>query len=594
MILYIYHFTKVNGQCTTTSCFLSVRKYHDWRWDFLLPSVMTVKHLIRLLWLAIITITIVLSFLTVSGGETGGNTIRYGIVPHFMEQPEKVDEFYRMIQFKNTTIDKVIVIAPDHFRVTTGVAETICSWDEAEICYKKTCVPLWSLQLSLPCFDTTPASWGKIELRDHGIGEHLKRIDRYLSGAAVVPILVQPRSVYEVYESLRELARDDITENVLVLASVDFSHYIGDNFGRLHDTTTTYVLSSSRDIADFTTIEADCPACLYTISQLARGEGLSPVFRHRDSSSKRPADFFDPEATSRQFIYYTSAKKKADNGLTVAFFGDFIYTDAIKETLPSQASAKFFFEEFYQQKNILANAQNFIHRPLFGIDFVWFAMEGPIAPWGVCSYQKGVRGICSDDTILPVLQEVWFSVASITNNHTLDNGKEGVQVTKETLEKNWITPFGTVIGNDLSVVDQGIYKGTKRWISYARHGFDFTETQDMLEGACKQLEQNAFKDVNLVSVHRGNEFQTTHDASQQYIGRKLIDCGADVIIGHHPHVPQDIERYKKKPIIYSLGNFLFDDQKACEGRYVLLDIPFKRGKVRDIILKTGTVKSCPE
>jgi poly-gamma-glutamate synthesis protein (capsule biosynthesis protein) len=44
----------------------------------------------------------------------------------------------------------------------------------------------------------------------------------------------------------------------------------------------------------------------------------------------------------------------------------------------------------------------------------------------------------------------------------------------------------------------------------------------------------------MVSVHRGREYETTHSAEQESIGRQLIDCGADIIIGHHPHVIQDI------------------------------------------------------
>jgi poly-gamma-glutamate synthesis protein (capsule biosynthesis protein) len=46
--------------------------------------------------------------------------------------------------------------------------------------------------------------------------------------------------------------------------------------------------------------------------------------------------------------------------------------------------------------------------------------------------------------------------------------------------------------------------------------------------------------INIVSVHRGREYETTHNIEQESLGKQLIDCGADIIIGHHPHVIQDI------------------------------------------------------
>jgi poly-gamma-glutamate synthesis protein (capsule biosynthesis protein) len=74
------------------------------------------------------------------------------------------------------------------------------------------------------------------------------------------------------------------------------------------------------------------------------------------------------------------------------------------------------------------------------------------------------------------------------------------------------------------------------------------------------------------------------------LGKQLIDCGADAIIGHHPHVIQDIWRYKNKPIIYSLGNFLFDMNTPTAtkiGGYVLIDYQ----NDWKITLSTGTTNA---
>lgn len=61
-----------------------------------------------------------------------------------------------------------------------------------------------------------------------------------------------------------------------------------------------------------------------------------------------------------------------------------------------------------------------------------------------------------------------------------------------------------------------------------------------------------------MSLHWGNEYIHYPSISQIKLAHKIIDAGIDIIIGHHPHVIQPVERYKNGVIFYSLGNFLFD------------------------------------
>jgi poly-gamma-glutamate synthesis protein (capsule biosynthesis protein) len=61
-----------------------------------------------------------------------------------------------------------------------------------------------------------------------------------------------------------------------------------------------------------------------------------------------------------------------------------------------------------------------------------------------------------------------------------------------------------------------------------------------------------------VYVHWGNEYELKHSEQQEALAHYVIDSGIDAVIGHHPHVVQDIEIYNGKPIFYSLGNFIFD------------------------------------
>ncbi len=72
------------------------------------------------------------------------------------------------------------------------------------------------------------------------------------------------------------------------------------------------------------------------------------------------------------------------------------------------------------------------------------------------------------------------------------------------------------------------------------------------------MNAKAQSDVLIVSFHFGEEYKTVHNSRQEELAHGAIDSGADMVIGHHPHVIEDVEVYKDKPIVYSLGNFIFD------------------------------------
>ena len=82
-------------------------------------------------------------------------------------------------------------------------------------------------------------------------------------------------------------------------------------------------------------------------------------------------------------------------------------------------------------------------------------------------------------------------------------------------------------------------------------------------------------DLLAVSLHWGIEDSFKITPEQVEFARKLIDDGADVILGHHPHQFQGMEVYKGKPIFYSLGNFLFDQNDPENMESFIVDMKFK-------------------
>ncbi|MBM5790029.1 CapA family protein, partial [Candidatus Parcubacteria bacterium] len=79
-------------------------------------------------------------------------------------------------------------------------------------------------------------------------------------------------------------------------------------------------------------------------------------------------------------------------------------------------------------------------------------------------------------------------------------------------------------------------------------------------------------DMVIVSMHWGEEYQPVPEQATVQLAHTLVDAGADVIFGHHPHVLQPVERYKDKLIFYSLGNFVFDQRGEEQNRSLIATV----------------------
>lgn len=87
-------------------------------------------------------------------------------------------------------------------------------------------------------------------------------------------------------------------------------------------------------------------------------------------------------------------------------------------------------------------------------------------------------------------------------------------------------------------------------------------------------------DYVMVQIHWGDERQTSFQPEEQEIAHRLVDAGADVIVGHHPHVLQGFEYYNNGFIAYSLGNFLFPDYVEKETAYTgYLQVEIEDGEI---------------
>lgn len=169
------------------------------------------------------------------------------------------------------------------------------------------------------------------------------------------------------------------------------------------------------------------------------------------------------------------------------------------------------------------------------------------------------------------LQEIGIDLVSLANNHTLDFGTDALLDTFTALDAAGIAYVGagadidrakelqtfTVRGRTVGYLAASrVYPDWSWEAGKGRPGMlsAYGDAKILLD----QVRQaGEFCDYLVVYMHWGIEKNETPEDYQRELGKKLIDAGADLVIGSHPHVLQGIEYYQGKPIVYSLGNFVF-------------------------------------
>lgn len=191
-----------------------------------------------------------------------------------------------------------------------------------------------------------------------------------------------------------------------------------------------------------------------------------------------------------------------------------------------------------------------------GWDFVGSNLEGAVTDNGAHYPPNMGYDFAFDPALVGKFKDYNFNFFALANNHLTDQGIKGVEETRKNLDLLGISYAGcpdAMVDSCSSLIKEvGDLKVGLAAFSMVYHNFDLAKAEAVIQ----DLKQKS--DLVIVNIHWGNEYQHQFNKYQEAIGHALIDAGADVIIGHHPHVVQGLEIYQGKPIFYSLGNFVFD------------------------------------
>ena len=298
----------------------------------------------------------------------------------------------------------------------------------------------------------------------------------------------------------------------------------------------------------------------------------------------------------------SSVAGKKDDSKTVRIManGDLLYHDGLYMSAQKADGSYDFSENFTYVKDWLQQG-----------DLVLGDFEGTIRS----DYPLGGYPLFNaPEAVVPAIKDAGYQVVDLAHNHILDSGLEGVFTTAKAFENHGISPVGvyTHKNRDKAPILIKEVKGIKIAILAYSYGFNGLESnlsqkemdhhlstfdEDKMKAEIKQAEKEA--DITVVMPQTGIEYQLEPNEEQVELYHKMVDWGADIIFGGHPHVVQPSEILEKdgqkKLIIYSMGNFISNqrietmagvDTAEWAERGVLMDVTIEKTD-KGTIIKTA-------
>lgn len=484
-----------------------------------------------------------------------------GVIPHHLVAAAQMADFFETIKGQKPPV--VVVIGPNHLNRGRSPIST------SEYAWKTSSGDI------APANEVRQKLLGKdIAIDENAVGQEwsvgavVPFIKHTWPEATIVPLIIKSTATTSTLNEVALALSRTLPADSLVLASVDFSHYLPSFVADFHDMLAEDILASGSPLR-LPKAEVDSPGSLYALLRYNELVGAKKWHLVAKSNSATIADKPEwLETTSHVLGYFTPGAPEGGNRvITMQFFGDIMIDRQVAKVMGGKGFSYLF-----------AKLQGQEQRFFTGADLLMANLEGAFAPSRIATTKE--IAFRFDPKWAKQLKSYGFGAVSLANNHTLDMGRANVVFTEKTLADAGIAYCGRQFteGKDYNLV-LGEAFGLPESVAFVcfeevGRTADREKLAEALESAKK-----ASRYV-VVQVHSGIEYQRRASAGQQAMYRWLIDNGATIVVGHHPHVVQEIEIYKGKPIIYSLGNFVFDQYFSKDTQEGLsVGVVFKEGRV---------------
>jgi len=275
--------------------------------------------------------------------------------------------------------------------------------------------------------------------------------------------------------------------------------------------------------------------------------------------------------------------------VTVSFAGDILLDRGVADAIRAH-SADYLFDGVGD---------------IFSASDIAFAnLEGPLSAGGSGVLKDEWLLFRADPSCAQAMKSAGLTILNLANNHSMDYGHTGLENTMEALRANGILPLGAGMDKESAhepafLRKMGAKIGFLGFSDFPPEGYFYNAQKadiayadrNTLADAVKDAKENC--DILIVSFHWGAEFTHNAGQSQQDLAHLAIESGADAVVGHHPHVLQGIEIYRGKPVFYSLGNFVFDQQvQHGTDETIIVSISVKDKRIETIKLIPVQIIDC--
>ena len=511
--------------------------------------------------------------------DLNGRDVKAGVIPHHLLAADLIAEFFSNLAGQE--YDTIILLGPNHFNA--GRADVITSADDWRTPYGvlEHDGDLLNQILSRP--DTAVEE--DIFSQEHAITSGVTFIKKTFPAAKFLPLIlrrtVMPAQAKELGEYLFNLTAG---KKILVLANTDFSHYQDSAAAQQHDMTSRAVLHNF-DFENIYNLDVDSPASLTAV--MSYSSLYQARFRLLNNSNSAILSNRPGITSTTSYITGYWGDFDEDNKMSLLFFGDIMLDRHVKDKI-NQSGFDYLLDKF----NLPAAWQT--------PDVMMANLEGAVTAGGQHYSPEISIDFAFDPKDVAQLKNYGFNFFSIANNHTTDQGQTGFLETQKNLTDLEFDYAGCA---DRKVDERSVkikeINGVKIGFLAYSMVYGVLDEEKMLV-QIKDAKTQA--DLVIVNMHWGVEYEQQARSNQVALAHKIIDAGADMLIGGHPHVTQEMEIYNRKPIFYSLGNFIFDQYFSPEtqeglgvglsvdnGKMEITLLPFQ-SKVSQVELIAGNDK----
>lgn len=304
------------------------------------------------------------------------------------------------------------------------------------------------------------------------------------------------------------------------------------------------------------------------------------VYQVRDAMRRTALAAFQTNLTVNK-IAARAAELAQPKTTTLLFVGDVMLARGVQFYTEREGGGDFRFSFVYVSSTLRA------------ADLTVGNLEHPVSDRG--RNQGSEYSLRASPDSIAGLKDAGFDVVSLANNHIWDWGTDALSDTLTHLDQAGIAHVGAGMNEESANAPVIIehHKNRIAFVSWTNLYPEGLEAKGENPGVSRFREDEAavpvrtlsfMHDIVVVLFHWGDEYQTNANETQKRIARALIDAGADLVIGHHPHVVQEVERYGAGWIAYSLGNFVFDQGFSEETmRGLALRVTVKDGRVEEVV-----------